>query len=158
MNLRALRTFVTVANAGGFSRAGDRLNLSQSAASRQILALEADLGVSLFERIGRRILLTSQGKDLLGLSIRLLADADLLTERARALKGGQIGTLAVAANPQLITALLAPFLPGYRKRHPGVELQIVEGGAADQHARLERGEVHLALMPAGDARMAGRLL
>jgi LysR family transcriptional regulator, cyn operon transcriptional activator len=158
VNLRALRTFVVVAEAGGFSRAGGRLNLSQSAASRQILALEADLGVSLFDRIGRRIQLTSEGKDLLELSGRLLADADLLTERARALKGGQTGTLTAAANPQLITALLAPFLRGYRKRYPGVELQIIEGGAADQYARLERGEAHIALMPAGDERMAGRLL
>jgi len=158
VNLRALRTFVTVAQSGGFSRAGGRLNLSQSAASRQILALEADLGVSLFERIGRHIQLTSEGKDLLALSSRLLADADLLTERARALKGGESGTLTIAANPQLITALLAPFLPGYRKRHPGVELLIIEGGAADQRTRLERGEANLALMPAGDARLAGRLL
>jgi LysR family transcriptional regulator, cyn operon transcriptional activator len=150
MNLRPLRTFVTVADAGGFSRATGRLNLSQSAASRQILALEADLGVSLFERIGRRIQLTSEGEDLLGLSRRLLADADSLTDRARALKGGQTGILKIAANPQLITALLAPFLPGHRDRHPGVEVQLIEGGAASQRGRLERGEVHFAIMPAAE--------
>jgi LysR family transcriptional regulator, cyn operon transcriptional activator len=87
MKLRHLRTFVTVADAGGFAHAATGLALSQSAASRQILALEADLGVSLFDRIGRRIQLTSEGEDLLGLSRRLLADAEAFGERARALKG-----------------------------------------------------------------------
>jgi DNA-binding transcriptional LysR family regulator len=62
MNLSHLRTFVTVADAGGFSAVPAYLNLSQSAASRQIIALEAELGVSLFDRVGRRIVLTSEAK------------------------------------------------------------------------------------------------
>jgi LysR family transcriptional regulator, cyn operon transcriptional activator len=62
MNLRHLRTFVTVAEAGGIHRAVARLNLSQPAASRQIQQLEAELGVPLFDRIGRRVQLTSEGQ------------------------------------------------------------------------------------------------
>src|SRR5213593_1346086 len=65
MNFRQLRTFAAVADAGGFSRAASRINLSQSAASRQIIALEAELGVQLFDRVGRRMQLTSEGEDLL---------------------------------------------------------------------------------------------
>src|SRR5947208_186789 len=65
MNFRQIRTFVAVADAGGFSRATGRINLSQSAASRQIIALEAELGVQLFDRVGRRMHLTSEGEDLL---------------------------------------------------------------------------------------------
>ena len=65
MNLRFLRTFVGIAEAGSIRRANARLNVSQPAASRQILALEEELGVQLFDRIGRRYRLTSEGEDLL---------------------------------------------------------------------------------------------
>jgi LysR family cyn operon transcriptional activator len=158
MNLRSLRTFVATADSGGLGRASERLHVSQPAASRQIDALEAEFGVPLFQRAGRRLQLTSEGEDLLRQSRRLLAEADLLTERARALKGGQAGTLRVAAAPQQISSLLAPFLPRFRDRHPGIDVHIIEGSAALQRARLERGEVHVALMPASDDRFAHRLL
>ncbi len=55
MDLRHLRAFVTIVDAGGFARAVGRLNLSQPALSRQIRALEGELGVQLFDRIGRRV-------------------------------------------------------------------------------------------------------
>jgi DNA-binding MarR family transcriptional regulator len=86
MNLRHLRTFVAIADNGGFARAAARLNLTQSAASRQILALETELDVRLFDRIGRRVHLTLEGEDLLARSRRLLSDAASITERARALR------------------------------------------------------------------------
>jgi LysR family cyn operon transcriptional activator len=158
MNLRALRTFVATADSGGLGRASERLHLSQPAASRQIDALEAEFGVPLFQRVGRRLQLTSEGEGLLRQSRRLLADADLLSERARALKGGQAGTLRVAAAPQNISSLLAPFLPRYRDRHPGIDVQIIEGSAALQRSRLDRGEVHVAIMAVRDGRYAQRLL
>ncbi len=158
MNLRSLRTFVMTAELGGLGRACTRLNLSQPAASRQIQALEADLGVHLFEPMGRGLRLTSQGEDLLERSRRLLADADLLAEHARALKGGESGTLRVAATPQTIASLLAPFLPRHRKRHPGVEVRLMEGSASQQFKRLEHGDVQLAIMPAGGGAFARRLL
>ena len=158
MNLRSLRTFVATADAGGLGRASERLHVSQPAASRQIDALEAEFGVPLFQRVGRRLQLTAEGEDLLRQSRRLLADADLLAERARALKGGQAGTLRVASSPQTISSLLAPFLPRYRDRHPGIDVQLIEGSATQQRSRLDRGEVHLATMPARDDRFARRLL
>ena len=120
MNLRHLRAFATIVDVGGVARAALRLHLSQPALSRQIHALEADLGVPLFDRVGRRVQLTSQGEDLLRRSRRLLAEADSLGERARALKSGETGILRVAATPQVIENLLAPFLIHYRRRHPGV--------------------------------------
>ena len=65
MNLRQLQAFAAIVDMGGFARAATRLHVSQPALSRQIHALEADLGVALFDRIGRRVQLTSQGEDLL---------------------------------------------------------------------------------------------
>src|SRR2546429_2813584 len=108
MNLRSLRTFVATADSGGLVRASERLHVSQPAASRQIDALEAEFGVPLFQRVGRRIQPTAEGEDLLRYSRRVLAEADLLTERARALKGGQVGTLRVSASAQMISSLFAP--------------------------------------------------
>lgn len=158
MKFRQLQTFVAVADNGGVARAAARLNLTQSAASRQIHALEAELGVPLFDRIGRRVRLTSEGEDLLRRSRRLLADADSLGERARALKSGQTGLLRVGGPTQAIESLLADFLPRHRRRHPGVEVHLVEDGGARLPARLERGDIHLAVMPAGDERFTGRSL
>ena len=152
VNLRFLRTFVTIADSSGFARAASRLNLTQSAASRQIHALESELGVRLFDRIGRRIKLTSEGEDLLVRSRRLLSDAESLGERARALKSGQTGVLRVGAAPQIMENLLADFLQRYRKRHPGIEIHLVEDQGARLPARLEAGDMHVAILPDSDDR------
>lgn len=158
MDLRHLRAFAAIVDAGGFARAAIRLNLSQPALSRQIAALEEDLGVPLFDRLGRRALLTSEGEDLLRRSRRLLSDAESLGERARALKGGLTGLLRVGATPQAMETLLAGFLARYRRRRPGVEVHLIEDGGARLPVRLEHGDVHLALIAAGDARFRWRIL
>ena len=158
MNLRHLRTFVSVADAGGLRRAAGRVNLSQPAISRQLHALEAELGVRLFDLIGRRVQLTSAGEDLLQRSRRLLIDVEAIGERARALKSGQTGVLRVGAMPQLIESLMVPFLKQYRKRHPGVEIRLTEDGGFLLPKRLERGDVHLATIPEADERFDSRPL
>jgi DNA-binding transcriptional LysR family regulator len=158
MNFRHLRAFATIADAGGFARAAARLNLSQPALSRQIHALEAELGVPLFDRIGRRVQLTSEGEDLLRRSRQLLTDVESLGERARALRAGQTGVLRVGTTPQAIESLLVDFLAQYQARHPGVEVHLVEDGGARLPSRLERGDVHISIMAAGNEAIHGRLL
>lgn len=158
MDLRHLRAFVTVVDAGGFARAAARLNLSQPALSRQIRALETELALPLFDRIRRRVQLTSEGEDLLRTTRRLLGDLDALGDRARTLKRAEGGIVRVGATPQAMETVLAGFLPRYCKRHPGVEVQLIEDGGVRLPTRLERGEVHLALMLAGDRRFAWRVL
>jgi LysR family transcriptional regulator, cyn operon transcriptional activator len=158
MNLRFLRTFVAIADNDGFTRAAAGLNLTQSAASRQIQALEDELGLRLFARIGRNVRLTAEGEDLLTRSRRLLFDAEALGQRATALKTGEVGVLRVGATPQVIENLFADFLLGYRKRNAGVEVHLVEDGGSRLPGRLERGDIDVAHMPAGDDRFSGRLL
>jgi len=158
MNLRFLRTFVEIADSAGFARAATRLNLTQSAASRQIQALEDELGLQLFTRTGRSVRLTSEGEDLLMRSRRLLFDADAIGQRASALKTGEVGVLRVGATPQVIENLLADFLLRYRKRHGGVEVHLVEDGGSRLPGRLERGDINVALMPADENRFSGRIL
>ena len=158
MNFRHLRTFVAIVDAGGLRRAAGRLNLSQPAVSRQIHALEAEIGVLLFDRIGRRVRLTSEGEDLLGRSRRLLAEVGSFSERASALKKGDTGILRVAATPMVIEHTLSGFLGAYRRRHPGIEVQLVEEGGIAMPRRLDRGDVHFALMALDDDRFRFRLL
>lgn len=157
MNFRHLRAFVAIADHGGFARAAARLNLSQPALSRQIRALETDLGTPLFDRIGRRVQLTSEGEDLLQRSRRLLAESEALIERARTLKSGETGILRIGATPHVIENLLAPFLVAYGRKHPGVEVHLVEDGGGRLNARLHRGDVHLMLGATGGS-FASRLL
>jgi LysR family cyn operon transcriptional activator len=158
MNFRHLRTFVAIAEAGGVHRAVAQLNLSQPAASRQIHLLEAELGVLLFDRIGRRVQLTSEGQDLLRRCRRLLMEVESVTERAGALKKGEIGTLRVGATPQVIENTLSKFLVHYRHRHPGIEIQLAEEGGTDLPRRLDRGDLNFAIMAVDDERFQNRSL
>jgi LysR family cyn operon transcriptional activator len=158
MDLHQLRTFVAIADTGGVTRAAAKVNLSQPAVSRQIQVLEEELGVLLFERIGRGVRLTLEGEDLLRRGRGLVAEADSFRERARALKSGHAGQIKIGATPPMIETVLATFLAGYRRRHPGVDVNIVEDGGAGLATRLERGEVHVAYVPVGDGRFSGRLL
>jgi LysR family cyn operon transcriptional activator len=158
MNLRQLQTLIIIADAGGFARAAGRLHLSQPAASRQIQALEAELGVQLFDRIGRRFQLTADGEDIVRRSRRLLQEADSLRDRADALKSGLMGTLRVGGSPQNIETVLAPFVAHFRRRHPGIEVHFVEDGGARISSRLEHGDVQLVLTTVTNDMFAGRLL
>ena len=158
MNFDHLRTFVAIADAGGVHRAAARLHLSQPAVSRQIQTLEADLGVPLFDRIGRRVQLTSEGEDLLRRSRRLLAEAESFAAHASALKKGDAGILRVGATPMVIESTLAHFITSFRAIFPNVEVQLVEEGGNNLPSRLERGHIALALMAVEDERFDSQLL
>src|SRR3954447_12876970 len=145
MKLSQLRTFIANVEHGGFARGAARLNLTQSATSRQISSLESELGVPLFDRIGRRIRLTSEGEDLLRYCRRLVDDVEAIGQRAAALKKGETGVLRVGATPQVIESLLAQFLLGHRQRHPGIEVHLFEDGGAHLPDRLAKGNVHVAI-------------
>src|SRR5215467_4971152 len=97
MNLRQALTFVTVAELGTVSKAALRLRIAQPALSRQVIELEKELGLTLFDRNGRRLLLTAEGAQLLGNCRRLLGDASSLTDQAQELRRGDSGVLKVTA-------------------------------------------------------------
>src|SRR5712675_388150 len=131
MELRHLRYFVAVASARSVSLAALGLNVTQPGLSRQIQNLERDLGVRLFDRIGRKIVLTGDGNELLGRARRILADAEAFRERAQALGGGgEGGVLRIGATPQFIEAALPEVLARYHRARPGVEVQVIEDGAS----------------------------
>src|SRR6266508_601337 len=116
-------------------------------------------GVRLFERSGRRVRMTSAGEGLLLRCRDLLADFQQLAEHAQAMRGGEVGKLSIAASPQVIQSLLAPFVTRYLKSRPGIDVHLVEEGGAHTLGLVERGEVQLALaIRRGNDRLSGRLL
>lgn len=145
MELRHLRYFLAVADAGNVSRAAQRLNITQPALSRQIRDLEGELACRLFDRIGRRIILTRDGEEILERTRRLLADAEALAERARALAGGEAGVLRIGATPQFIEAALPEVLTRYALTRPRIEVRLGEGGGGLLLRRVQQGELHLAV-------------
>ena len=115
MDLSRLRTFVTVAELGSVSKAALRLRVAQSALSRQIIDLEKELGLKLFDRVGRRLVLTKEGEQLLENCRSVLGNVALLVEQAHLLRGGDTGLLKVAASPQMMESVLPTFLRRYAK-------------------------------------------
>jgi DNA-binding transcriptional LysR family regulator len=146
MDLRRLRTFVTVAEEGSVSKAALRLHITQPALSRQIQDLQQELGLRLFDRVGRHLVVTSEGEQLLGDCRSLLGYASALSERAQLLRHGDSGVLKVAASPVQIEAVLSTFLHRYAQRYPKVQMKLVEAVGPDILVMLERGEVHLGIL------------
>jgi LysR family nitrogen assimilation transcriptional regulator len=143
MHLRQARTFVTVAELGTVSKAAVRLRIAQPALSRQIMNLENELGLRLFDRVGRRLLLTGEGHQLMAGCRVLLNCASDVREQAQLLRHGDTGVLKIAGSPQHIESVLSQFLHRYAERYPKVEVVITEGTGSEILTLLERGEVHL---------------
>jgi LysR family cyn operon transcriptional activator len=158
MELRHLRYFAAVVDAGGVSKAALRLRMTQPALGRQIRDLEHELGIRLFDRIGRRVQLTAEGEELLRSARTLLSDAESLVERGRALTTGVTGLLRVGSTPQTLESLLVPFMARFRRSHPGIDVHFVEDGGPRLFGHIERGAIHLALTAAADERYASRTL
>jgi LysR family nitrogen assimilation transcriptional regulator len=100
VNLRQALTFLTVAELGTVSKAALRLRVAQPALSRQIIGLEQELGLRLFDRVGRRLLLTGEGAQLIAGCRMLLNSASSLKEQAQLLRQRDTGVLKVAGSPQ----------------------------------------------------------
>ena len=140
INLRHARTFVTVADLGTVSKAAAQLRIAQPALSRQIGALEQELGLKLFDRVGSRLVLTGEGEQLLGDCRVLLNYANTVGERAQLLQGGDTGVLKVASSPQVIEGVLSGFLSEFAGRS---NVQVETGQSAGlagnrRHARARR--------------------
>jgi len=159
MDLRRLRTFVAVAELGTVSKAAVRLRIGQPALSRQIGDLQQELGLRLFDRVGRGLALTAEGKQLLADCRRVMTDLDAVREHAEVLRRGDRGVLKIAAPPHTIESVLARFLPQYAERFPNVNVELIEALGAEQTAMLERGEIHVGIrLEQGGPRFESRVL
>ncbi|MGR7994441.1 LysR family transcriptional regulator [Xanthobacter sp. ZOL 2024] len=127
-DLAVLQAFECAARHGNFTRAAAELQLTQSAVSRQIRALEAQLGVALFERVRQRVVLSDAGRSLLPEVSRLLGQTEEVVLRALAASDGKT-VLSIATLPTFGSRWLARRLPDFLRRHPGTVLNIASRGA-----------------------------
>lgn len=157
MNLEQLGSFVEVARVGNFTRAAEQLHLTQPSLSRQISALEHDLGAELFHRARAGSSLTAAGESLLPLARRMLADADSARRELAELAGLRRGTVRLGATPTLCISLVAEVLSVFHAAHPHVELHLSEQGSRALLDELEAGEIDIALITTSDAPAAEHL-
>jgi DNA-binding transcriptional LysR family regulator len=145
MDLRQVETFVTVAELGTVTKAALRLHVAQPALSRQIIALEQSLGVRLFDRVGRRMILSGSGEELLNDCRALLNYSRALMARAQSLSNGDVGTLTIGASPQHIESVLSQFIHRFAKEFPRVQVNIIEGSGSEILEMLERATVDVGM-------------
>lgn len=144
--LRALRSFVTVAEELHFGRAAVRLHISQPSLSVQIRKLEHLLGARLFERTSRHVELTAVGTVLLEESHRLLTGADRLVDATREAALGVRGTLVVGFQANAAAELTPKILTAFQTRHPRVQVEMRSHDFADPTVGLANGSVDVAFV------------
>lgn len=159
LDLRQLRYFVAVAEELHFGRAARRLHMTQPPLSMQIRALELTLGTPLFVREKRTVRLTAAGETLLVEARRLLAQAERVRSSVQAAAQGLAGSLRIAFVSTADYGVLPPVLREYRRRSPGVRLELVEATSDQQWQALAEGRIDAGFviapdrLPAGLARM-----
>lgn len=146
MTLEQLRIFLAVAREQHVTRAADRLNLTQSAVSAAIRALETRYGVDLFDRVGRSIRLNQAGRAFLPEADRLMKQAGEAEAALRDLGGGLTGTLAIMTSQTVGAYWLPARLARFHAGHPGITLDIRIGNSEAAAEAVETGAVELAIV------------
>lgn len=146
MQLQQLAYFVAVAETRHFTQAAERMRVAQPSLSKQIKALEVELGAPLLSRARGNVTLTPAGEALLPLARRMLADADTARQEVAELAGLRRGRVRLGATPSLCAGLLADALARFHRDYPGIELLVEEGGSRDLVRTLARGQLDLSLI------------
>lgn len=144
MELKNLRTFCAVVDQGSYQRAAERLGYTQSTITVQIQQLEGELGVPLFERVGRKMELTETGKRLMPQARDLLTAADRLLECGRE-SGVPTGVLRVDMAETLLCYQMQPVIRAFRKRAPQVRLVIRNCNCMRIPANIRTGDCDLGV-------------
>ncbi len=146
MDLRQLRCFIAVAEELHFGRAAERLGLAPPALSRQISALEDELGVSLLTRTTRQVALTRAGLIMLEEAKGILVRMERASRAVREASLASSKVLRVGAIDAASSSFVPEALVTFRTRHPGVEIKFVEAMTAPLVQMLEAGKLDLALL------------
>ena len=146
MDTQNLRAFLLVAESGSFSQAAKRLHLTQPAVSKRIAQLEAQLNVSLFDRIGRRISTTEAGEALLPHARAVHLELQAAQQSVRDLAGEVRGRLRLATSHHIGLHRLPPLLSFFSKAFPAVQLDIDFMDSEQAYELTLQGEVELAVV------------
>ena len=155
MRLERLKYFLTVAETGSFSEAAERLYTTQSAVSKQVIALEKELGVSLFDRSRRRVILTEPGQIVFSHAQGIAESCDKMFSAVQAYCRRTGGVLSVASIPVMGQYGITELVGGFRKSHPGITMSVGELESSEILAALEQGRYEMAFMRAEQLPDAG---
>lgn len=156
MELRHLRYFMAVANAGHITRAAESLGIQQPPLSQQIRALEDELGVALFHRHPKGVALTEAGRLLQAEAGRVLADVSALQARLSAFVQGERGRVLIGFTSSAAAHAFTPeALRLCRKRHPDIRLEVSENNAAEITEAVAAGRLHCGILRVPVARPEG---
>lgn len=159
MELRQLRYFTAVARVGSFLGAADQLDVAQPSLWRQVKALEAELGVALFERSGRGVQITSAGTQLVASAEQVLGRAEAFQLLGTDLAHGRAGVVTVACPHPHVPRFLAPLIGGFHETHPGIHVAVHESPGLPPVDQVMSGGVDFVSgLPRTDAGLAGHRL
>ncbi len=145
VEIRHLRYFIAVAQESNFSRAAEKLHISQPPLSQQIRQLEEDLGVLLIERGSRPVQLTEAGKFFFEQAQGLVEHFDQFLAQTKKLGSGEEGSLTVAFVSSSTYELIPRILRIFRKRHPGVNLNLIEKNTPQQLEALKNKQINIGI-------------
>ncbi len=145
MDMRLLIAFVTVASLHNFTKAADQLGYAQSTITSQIQLLEKELGVKLFDRLGKKICLTPEGEQFLVDARQLLFSWEKAKGSLSFLKSPH-GILTIGVNESVCSVKLPKLLEAYRKRYPEVEFHIKIGSTDELELWLKENQIDVAVL------------
>jgi DNA-binding transcriptional LysR family regulator len=145
VTLRQLRAFIAVAEAQHFTRAADRLGLSQSSVSTLVRELEANLGLRLFDRHTRMLKLTLAGAEILPLARKAMADLDSVLGSSSQLKTLGRGRVSIAASSLQAALLIPRVIDSFCARYPGVKVTLLDVSQQEVPELVRGGEVDFGI-------------
>jgi LysR family nitrogen assimilation transcriptional regulator len=145
MDIRQLRTFVEVASNGSYARTASIVGIAQSALSRQLSALERDIGGRLFHRTGRGVVLTELGERMLPRARTLVADAEAWERTAKQERSDPHGEVTLGVVPVASRGLMALLVAELRQRYPGIRLRALEAYSGQVEEWLASGRVEIGI-------------
>ena len=160
MTLEQLRIFVAVAERQHVTRAAEAINITQSAASAAIAALEGRYGVALFDRIGRRIALTKAGEEFLPEARAVLARATAAERTLADLAGVKRGALTLYASQTITNYWLPQLIARFRALYPGITLNVIAGNTQQVAAATREGLADLGFVEGAidDPQLSGEVV
>lgn len=160
MNLRAISYVVAVADLRNFSQAAEQCYVSQPTLSAQIKKLEESLGIKIFERNNKRIMITEEGRNIIQSARRILQEVETLKAIVESAKNPLAGTFRLGAFPTLSTYIFPGIVPQIKECMPDLRLILIEEKTAILMDKLHKGDIDAALfaMPVHEDSFEMRLL
>ena len=146
MNVPQLRTILHVAELGSLSKAADRLRIAQPALSRQVRLLEEELGIRLFERHGRGMVVTEAGTEVLRHASRIMVELEEIRATVADENAPLRGQVSVGMPPTVSDILSVPLVSAFQARHPEAKIRLVSAYSGYLMDWLHRGEVDVVIM------------